>query len=91
MIGTFNENPLLNTLLNECELNDGTMKEYAANTIASNIFMESDANGFSSSLLYHIVDHECSGEAIRMAGKYITMTTGTRRMRQTTVRWKFLV
>ena len=26
-----------------------------------------------------------------MAGKYITMTTGTRRMRQTTVGWKFLV
>ena len=91
MIGTFNENPLLNTLLYECKFNDGTMKEYDANTIAMNIFMESDANGFSSSLLYHIVDHECSGEAIRMADKYITTTTGTRRMRQTTVGWKFLV
>jgi hypothetical protein len=91
MIGTFNENPLLNTLLYECEFNDGTMKEYAVNTIASNIFMESDVDGFSSSLLYHIVDHKCSGEAIRMADKYITMTTGTRRMCQTTVGWKFLV
>ena len=38
MICTFNENPLLNMLLYECELNDGTMKEYAANTIALNIF-----------------------------------------------------
>jgi hypothetical protein len=91
MIGTFSENPLLNTLLYECEFNDGTMKEYAANTIATNIFMESDADGFSSSLLYHIVDHKCSGEAIRMADKYITTKTGTKRMRQTTVGWKFLV
>ena len=91
MIGTFNENPLLNTLLYECEFNDGTLKEYAANTIASNIFLESDADGFSSSLLYHIVDHKCSGEAIRMADKYITTKTGTKRMRQTTVGWKFLV
>ena len=91
MIGTFNENPLLNTLLYECEFNDGTTKEYAANTIASNIFLESDADGFSNSLLYHIVDHKCSGEAIRMADKYITTKTGTKRMHQITVGWKFLV
>jgi hypothetical protein len=91
MIGTFNENPLLNTLLYECKFNDETTKEYVANTIASNIFMESDADGFSSSLLYHIVDHKCSGEAIRMADKYITTKNGTKRMRQTTVGWKFLV
>jgi hypothetical protein len=91
MIGTFNENPLLNTLLYECEFNDGTTKEYAANTIASNIFLESDADGFINSLLYHIVDHKCSGEAIGMADKYITTKTGTKRMRQITVGWKFLV
>ncbi len=77
MIGTFNENPLLNTLLYECE--------FAANTIASNIFLELDVDGFSSSLLYHIVVHKCSGEAIRMADKYITTKTGTKRMHQTAV------
>ncbi len=91
MIGTFHENPLLNTLLYECEFNDGTTKEYAANTIASNIFMESDADGFSSSLLYHIVDHKHSGEATIMADKYFVTKTGTKRMRQTTVGWTFLV
>ena len=78
-------------LLYECELNDGTIKEYIANTIASNIFMESDADGFSSSLLYHIVDHKCSGEAIQMADKYFVMKNGTKCMRQMTVGWKFLV
>jgi hypothetical protein len=46
LIGTFNENPLLNTLLYECEFNDGSTREYAAKTIASNIFMEVDADGF---------------------------------------------
>jgi len=91
MIGTLNENLLLNIVLYEYEFNDGTTKEYAANTIASNIFLESYADGFSSSLLYHIVDHKCSGEAIRMADKYIYTKTGTKRMRQTTVGWKFLV
>ncbi len=62
-----------------------------ANVIASNIYEEGDADGFSSSLLYKIVDHKSSGEAIKMADKYITTRTGTRRMRQTTVGWLFLV
>ena len=46
LIRTFNKNPLLNTLLYECKFNNGTIKEYTANTIASNIFMELDADGF---------------------------------------------
>ncbi len=40
LIGTFNDNPLLNTLLYECEFEDGTTRAYSANTIASNIFTE---------------------------------------------------
>jgi hypothetical protein len=91
LIGTFHENLLLNTLLYECEFDDGTTREYAANTIASNIFMELDADGFSSSLLYHIVDHKRSGEATNLADKYFFTKTGTKQMRHTTVGWKFLV
>ncbi len=69
MIGTFNDNPLLNTLLYECKFEDGTTQAYSTNTIASNIFEESDADGYSSSLLYEIVDHKSSGEATKMAEK----------------------
>ena len=56
----------------ECEFNDGTIKEYSENLIASNIYEKGDADGFSSSLLNRIVDHKSSGEAIKMADKYIT-------------------
>jgi len=91
LIGEHNDNPLLNTLVYECVFDDGTTREYTANTIASNIFMESNVNGFSSSFLYHIIDHKSSGMAIKMADKYITTKTGTWRLRQTTVGWKFLV
>ena len=91
MIGEWNANPILNTLVYECEFNDGTIKEYAANTIASNIYEEGDADGFSSALLHQIVDHKASGEAIKMIDKYHTTRTGTRRMRETTVGWSFLV
>ena len=62
-----------------------------ANLIASNIYEEGDANGYSKALLHTIVDHKLSGEAVKMADKYITTRSGTRRMRQTTVGWLFLV
>jgi hypothetical protein len=91
VIGEWDSNPILNTLVYECEFNDGTIKDYLANVIASNIYEEGDADGFSSSLLYNIVDHKSSGEAIKMADKYIITRTGTPRMRQTTVGWSFLV
>ena len=61
------------------------------NTIASNIFMELYADGYSSSLLYEIVDHKSSGEATKMPDKYFPTKTGTKRMCQMTHGWKFLV
>jgi hypothetical protein len=91
LVGTFNNNPLLNTLLYDCKFDDGTTRAYSANTIASNIFMELDADGYSSSLLYEIVDHKSSGEATKMADKCLLTKTGTKRMHQTTQGWKFLV
>ncbi len=92
LIGTFNDNPLLNILLYlyECKFDDGTTCAYSANTIASNIFAESDVDGYSSSLLYEIVDHKSSGEATKMADKYF-ITKTAKRMRQTTQGWKFQV
>jgi hypothetical protein len=91
MIGTFNTKPLLNTLLYEYEFDDGTTQAYSANTIASNIYLEADADGYSSSLFYEIVDHRSSGEATKMVDKYFITKTGTKRMRQTMRGWKFLV
>ena len=91
VIGKWDANPILNTLVYECEFDDGTIKEYSASLIASNIYEEGGANGFSSLLLYRIVDHKSSGEAVKMADKYITTQTCKRRMRQTTFGWSFLV
>jgi hypothetical protein len=91
VIGAWNANPILNTLVYECEFNDGTVKEYAANTIASNIYEEGDANGFLSALLHTIVDHKSSGEAVKMTDKYYHTKNGTQRMQETTIGWSFLV
>jgi hypothetical protein len=91
LIGEYNENPLLNSLLYKCKFDDGTVKEYVANAIASNIFIESDADGFLCSILYHIVDHKSSEEAVKMADKYFCTSNGTKCMRQMAQGWKFLV
>ncbi len=58
---------------------------------ASNIYEEGDADGFSFSMSYQIIDHKSSGEAVKLEDNYITTRTGTRRMRQTTVGWSFLI
>jgi hypothetical protein len=69
LIGEYNDNLLLNSLLYKCKIDDGTVKEYAVSTIVSNIVIESDEDGFSSLILYHIVDHKSSGKAVKMADK----------------------
>ena len=91
VIGKWDSNPILNTLVYECAFNDGTIKEYAANIIASNMYEEGDANGFLSLLLHQIIDQKSSGEAIKLEDKYITTRTGTKQMRQTTVGWLLLI
>ena len=91
LIGEHNDNPMLNSLMYMCEFPDGTVKEYSANVIASNLYAEADSNGHASVFLYKIVDHRSSGEAVKMSDKYITSKNGTRRIRQTTAGWDFLV
>ncbi len=65
----------------ECEFDDGTIKEYAANVIGSNIYEEGDADGFSYLMSYQVIDHKSSGEAVKLEDKYITTRTGTRKLR----------
>ena len=93
VVGNYNDNPLLNSIMYECEFGDGTTSAYAANTIATNIYTESDADMHSNLLLNHIIDHKKSGDATLMEDKYFVMATatGTKHNNQTTNGWKLLV
>jgi len=91
VIGLWDSNLILKTLVYVCEFDDGTIKEWAANVIASNIYKEGDADGFSSSMLHQIIDHKSTGEAIKLEDKYVTTRIGTRRLREPTVGWSFLI
>ena len=51
----------MNTTVYECELPDGTLKEYAANMIAENVIYSCDTDGYYSKMMELIVDHRQNG------------------------------
>ena len=91
LIGTYNDNPILNTMVYDCVFPDGTTKEYSANLIAESIYNGVDYDGYATSSSYNIIAHKCSGDAIRMEDKYFVTKSGTKRMRQTTKGWSMLI
>jgi hypothetical protein len=90
-IGTYDHNPMLNTMLYDVEFPDGSVKEYAANIIAENMFSQVDPDGYSHNLLEAILDFKRDGNAIDKSDKYITTKSGNRRLRKSTSGWHLLV
>ena len=89
--GNFYENPMLNRLIYECEFPDGTIKEYAANIIAENIFNEPNPNGHQDMNMIMPVNHERSGDALKKGEWIHNPKSGQKHTRQTTMGWKLLV
>ena len=89
--GQYDTNPLLNSLIYDVEFPDGTVREYAANVIAENMYSALDENGFSQLILDCILDHCKDGSAISKADKYLITKRGNRRLRKSTIGWKLLV
>ena len=90
VIGEFNENPILNSLVYDVEFPDGVVKQYAANVIAENVLGQVDESGFHSQSLKSIFMHEKLGNAVSKSDAYITTKRGVRKPRQTTIGWRFL-
>ena len=90
IIGTFDENPNLNTLLYDVKFLDGAVKQYAENVIAENVLMQVDSNGYNSCLLDNLALHKGMGNAVSKENACVTTKRGVRRLQQTTIGWKFL-
>ena len=89
--GTYDENPILNSIVYEVEFPDGQVREYAANVIADNILSQVDDDGFSHTLMEGIIDYKRDETAVPMIDKWLVTRTGQRRLRKTTKGWKLLV
>ena len=67
VVRSFDENPMLNTLVYECEFPDGRTKEYAANITFKNIFLESDPDSHRERMLVGTVNYKHGDDAMRKA------------------------
>ena len=91
-VGTYDENPYLNSVVYEVEFPDGQVKEYAANLIAENMLCQVDHDGYSTTLMAGIVDYEKDeSTAVPKSEKWIVTRRGQRRLRRSTAGWKLLV
>ena len=91
LIGSHDDNPMLNTSLYEVKFPDGAVKEYAANIIAENMYAQVDANGQTHTLLESIIDYAKDGHALTRDNMHVMSKSGTKRVRETTIGWKLLV
>ena len=80
---------VLNTMLYDVQLPDGSIKPYSANLIAENRLMQADGDGLHQQLLEGILDHSKDKRAIEKKYKYFISKRGRRSMCKTTVDWKF--
>eukprot|EP00957_Ditylum_brightwellii_P069840 5303891-Ditylum_brightwellii.AAC.1 len=91
VVGKYDNDPRLNSIIYEVEFPDGQVKDYAANVIAENMITQVDSEGFSMTMLDSIVDSCKDQTAFDKSDKYIVTRCGRKKLRKTTQGWKLLV
>ena len=92
VLGTYDDNPFINSMVYEVEFSDGNIREYSANVIAENLLSQVDDDGFTTLLLKGIVDHKKDPEvALDAQDSYVTTKRGRRVQVKSTKGWKLLV
>ena len=74
--GTYDDNPMLNTMIYDVDFNDGEVREYSANIIAVNMYSQVDANGNLHNLLDSIIDYERDSTALHQDDMFIFTNSG---------------
>ena len=84
LIGTYNPDPILNTIVYDVMFPDGSVSKYAANLIAENIYSQVDEEGHRYQLLDHISNHSKDYIAVRYSEARIVSKNGRRNRKSTT-------
>ena len=90
-IGQAHKNPLLDTREYVVEFADGTYEKYQANTIAENLFAQTDDEGRESLLLDEICGHRKDGNAIPRSKGTNLSKYGETKKKITTAGWHIKV
>ena len=91
VVGSYDDNPILNSIIYDVEFPYGQVKEYAANILAENMLSQVDDNGHNRLMMDAIIDFKKDPTAVPMEDKYLFMMTGQCRLRKMTLGWWFLV
>mmetsp|Transcript_29643 Transcript_29643/g.45323 ORF Transcript_29643/g.45323 Transcript_29643/m.45323 type:complete len:103 (-) Transcript_29643:8-316(-) len=85
IVGNYDDNPHLNTMLYDVEFPDGEIREYAANVIAEIMYAQVDADVHMHTMLDSIIeDYTKDDNAVEQGDMYIVTKSGNRQMHQTT-------
>ena len=87
LIGTYDDNPVLNSHIYEVEFTDGQIKKFPVKILAENCLSQVDPNGHHYQLLHCITNVICDDRAIAKADGYNTTKRGQQKHRETTVGW----
>ena len=90
LTGRGHHNPLLDTRRYEVEI-DGIPHEYAANTIAENLYSQVDSEGRQQLIFWEIIDHRKNKEAIPIDQGTVKTRGGQLRPKITTKGWELKV
>ena len=77
LVGNWNENPILNTVLYDVEFPDGAIKSYGANVVAENILNTVGEDGIFSQFLEGIVGHRHNKKALTNKERYFLTRRGS--------------
>ena len=88
IIGTHNENPLMNTLVYDVEFPDGEVREYSANILAENMYAQVDAKGHTHTMLDSIIDYSKNGNAVSKEDAYVITKRGREKRTMQTAKMK---
>lgn len=91
IVGNYDDNPILNSLVYDVEFPDGAVRQYSANVIAENMYSQVDSEGYRYDIMDCIVDCAKDGNAVQKGDEYVVTKRGRHRLRKTTAGWKFLV
>ena len=78
LVGTSNENPILDSCGYEVEYQDGHKASMTANAIAQNLFVEVNVEGNLHGLFDEIVYHRTDDIEIKQQDAFLTTIMGTR-------------
>ena len=85
ILGKYNFNYTLNSIIYDVLFPNGSLKQCAAITIAESLYSTLDSEGHSEAVLYCILEHAKDDRAIDKADKYINPNKSNRRLSKTTI------